>query len=136
MPPMNRLSRRDLIVANPNPETRLDYVVRLEGHMAGGPDGTTTTSVGVCYVPDKAVLDPGAFGRYLEALATQSWSSLEEVATVILDDINNEVVARWVQVRVSAPQPAHPGVDTYGVMLEDRQPKWDNPALLARLERY
>ncbi|MCH8835488.1 MAG: hypothetical protein IH925_06035, partial [Proteobacteria bacterium] len=54
----------------------------------------------------------------------------------ILDDINNEVVARWVQVALSVPNGALPGVGNHGVMLEDRQPKWDNAALLSRLRRY
>ena len=88
------------------------------------------------YVPDKLIIDPAAFGRYLGALGTLPWESLEKVAVTILDDINNEVVARWVQVALSAPNGTHPGVDSHGVMLEDRQPKWDNPALLSRLRRY
>ena len=55
---------------------------------------------------------------------------------MILDDVNNEVVPRWVQVTVTAPGDRAAGVDGHGVMLEDRQPRWDNPALLSRLERY
>ncbi|MCZ6466802.1 MAG: hypothetical protein O6829_05960, partial [Alphaproteobacteria bacterium] len=94
------------------------------------------TTVGVRYVPDKLIIDPAAFGRYLGALGTLPWESLETVAVTILDDINNEIVARWVQVALSAPNGAHPGLDNHGVMLEDRQPKWDNPALLSRLRRY
>ncbi len=132
---MDISERRRRLATQSNPEARLDYVSTLEGHItqAGGPKRTT---VDVRYVPDKRILDPATFGRYLEALGTVGWASLEEVAVTILDDINNEVVARWVQVTVSAPNGAHPGVDNHGVVLEDRQPKWDNPALLSRLRKY
>ena len=132
---MDAKERRGLLATQTNPHASLDYVSALEGHIA--PVGRTQrTTVGVRYVPDKLIIDPAAFGRYLGALETLPWESLEKVAVTILDDINNEVVARWVQVALSAPDDAHPGVDSHGVMLEDRQPKWDNPALLSRLKRY
>lgn len=132
---MDAKERRGLLATRSNPDTRLDYVSALEGHIAPAGRAQRTT-VGVRYVPDKLIIDPAAFGRYLEALATQPWESLETVAVTILDDINNEVVARWVQVGLSAPNGALPGVDSHGVVLEDRQPKWDNAALLSRLRRY
>jgi len=40
-------------------------------------------------------------------------------------------VPRWVQIVA-----ARTGGTDHQVIIEDRQPKWDNPALLARLERY
>ena len=107
----------------------------MGGHIAPAGRGERPT-VGVRYGPDKLLIGPAAFGRYLGALGTLPWESLEQVAVTILDDINNEVVARWVQVALSVPNDAHPGVDSHGVMLADRQPKWDNPALLSRLRRY
>ena len=55
---------------------------------------------------------------------------------MILDDINNEVVARWVQITVSSPDPTDSALEFHGIVLEDRQPKWDNPALLSRLKRF
>ena len=119
----------------PNPGASLDYVVALGGHMRRDAD-RAPTRVGVRYVPDRLVLEPAAFGRYLGALGSAGWPSLEGVAATILDDVNNELVPRWVQVTVSAPDDVHAGVDDHDVMLEDRQPKWDNPALLSRLRKY
>jgi 7-cyano-7-deazaguanine reductase len=118
-----------------NTGVRLDYVVSLDGHMAPADDGAPTR-VGLRYVPDRLVLDPAALGRYLGALGATGRSSLEAVAAMILDDVSNEVVPRWVKVTVSAPDAGHPGIDHHGVMLEDRQPGWDNPALLSRLRKY
>ncbi len=132
---MDAKERRGLLATRSNPDARLDYVSALEGYIEPAARAQRTT-VGVRYVPDKLIIDPVAFGRYLGALGALPWESLETVAVTILDDINNEIVARWVQVALSAPNGAHPGLDNHGVMVEDRQPKWDNPALLSRLRRY
>ncbi len=57
----------------------------------------------------------------------------EELALAIIEDINNEVVPRWVQVqietRTDTPQP---NASAYRVLIEDRQPNWDNPQITAR----
>ncbi len=132
---MDAKERRGLLATRSNPDARLDYVSALEGYIEPAARAQRTT-VGMRYVPDKLIIDPVAFGRYLGALGALPWESLETVAVTILDDINNEIVARWVQVALSAPNGAHPGLDNHGVMVEDRQPKWDNPALLSRLRRY
>ncbi len=131
---MDILERRSLIATMPNPDSRLDYVTALKGTIPPGEEGWETT-IALRYVPDKLIIEPAAFGRYLEALKGPKRGSLEEVAVTVLNDINNEVVARWVQVSASAPGGAHPGVAEHGVMVEDRQPRWDNPALLSRLRR-
>jgi len=124
--------RRRLLVTRPNPESTVDYVSGLQGMLQafghGGP-----TRVNVHYVPNRTILEPAAFGRYLESLTALDWGSLEELATAVLADLNDEVVARWVRVVVTAPEGAYPGVGAHQVMIEDRQPDWDNPALLSRL---
>jgi hypothetical protein len=83
------------------------------------------------YVPDRTIIEPAAFGRYLESLSAVEWDSLEELATTVLGDFNNELVARWVRVLATAPEEAYPGVGAHEVTIEDRQPEWDNPALLS-----
>ena len=133
---MDTLDRRKLLVTGPNPDATLDYLAALEGEIAplkGCPG--TAASIRLVYVPDKAVLSAASFSRYLEALAEETWDSLEGVAVTVLGDINNEVVARWVRVAVSAEPVLLPGVNAHTVTAEDRQPGWDNPALLSRLKR-
>jgi len=127
---MDPMTRREYLLTEPNPDSRLDYVVSLNGQapLLGGGHARAA----LLYVPDKLILKTGCLARYLEALADQSWGSLEEVAVTVRDDINNEVVPRWLQITVSAPAGEH----SHGVMLEDRQPHWDNVALLSRLRRY
>ena len=129
---MDVQARRNLLATSDNPDSRLDYVVTLSGRLGGGDDAA---QVAIRYVPDRAILEEGCFTAYLDALGGTDWPTLEAAATAILDDLNNEVVARWVQVTVSTgAERGERGVE-HSVYLEDRQPTWDNPALLARLRR-
>lgn len=130
---MNLQARRSILKTSPNPDERLDYVAALRGHAAGRADGGGAAEVRLRYVPDRRILDPAAFGAYLAAAGGEPGGSVEGFAAMVLDDINNELVPRWVQITVTAPGE---GIAEHGVMLEDRQPRWDNPALLSRLERY
>jgi 7-cyano-7-deazaguanine reductase len=133
---MDTLDRRKLLVTEANPDANLDYLAALDGDIAplkGCAGGTA--SLRLVYVPDKAVLPPAGFSRYLEALGKETWVSLEGVAVTVLGDINNELVPRWVRVRVAAESVLLPGVSAHTVTAEDHQPGWDNPALLSRLKR-
>lgn len=125
-------ARRNLLVITPNPGTRMDYVVRLDGQVRARTKITAIT-VNLSYVPDRTILEPMAFGRYLDALSQVPWNSLESVAVAILEDVNNEVVARWVQITVEARDAVHADGGAHSVMLEDRQPHWENRTLLSRL---
>ena len=58
---------------------------------------------------------------------------LEEAAAAILEDMGNEVVARWIQVNASTGSEDPTSVPGHQVVLEDKQPQWENPGLLARL---
>ncbi len=124
--------RRALLKTRDNPDSALDYVTGLEGALQAFGQGMATR-IRVKYVPDRAIVEPAGFGRYLETLTATEWGSLEELATTILSDFNNQLVARWVRVEVMAPEEAYPVIGTHQVMIEDRQPDWDNPALLSRL---
>lgn len=129
---MDLNERRALLVLNSNLDRKLDYLVTLSGHLPGG---GARQLVNVRYVPDKLILEARSFGTYLEALADLKWESPEDLAVTVLTDLNNEVVTRWIQVTINVPELQHHAVDTHGVTIEDRQPGWDNPALLGRLER-
>jgi 7-cyano-7-deazaguanine reductase len=129
---MDVLARRTLIATGANPDPRLDYVVELEGSVAAR-GNTVPIAISLRYIPDKDILEPASFSRYLEALASIDWPSLEELAVTLLSDVNNEVVARWVHVSLSTP--ASQGLDSHSVMIEDRQPKWDNSHILSRLKK-
>jgi len=130
---MDLIERRDKLEVGNNSDRTLDYIVTLSGHLPNG--GGARQLVAVRYVPDKLILKARSFGIYLEALGKLEWETPEDLAVTVLTDINNEVVTRWIEVSVNVPELQHHAVETHGVTIEDRQPGWDNPALLNRLER-
>ncbi len=130
---MDLSERRALLETCDNPDKNIDYLVTLSGHLPGG--GDKRHLIEVRYVPDRLILDVRAFGGYLEALSSIEWQTAEDLAVTVLTDINNQIICRWVQVDVNVPELQHHAVDTHGVVLQDRQPNWDNAALLNRLER-
>ena len=75
------------------------------------------------------LLKPEALKAYLDAVGALEWTHLESLGLSILSDLNNELVPRWVQVAVSSTSAGM----NHRVTLEDRQPRWDNPGLLARI---
>ena len=124
--------RRALLETHANPDSALDYVSGLHGTLQAFGLGKPTL-LSIHYVPDRMIIDPAAFGRYLEALSAPEWDSLEQLATEVLGDFNDHLIGRWVRVVVTAPEGAYPGVGSHEVLIEDRQPGWDNPSLLSRL---
>ena len=52
----------------------------------------------VCFVPDKLIADHVSIKNYLARVLTQAWPSPEEMILTIIEDINNELVPKWVEV--------------------------------------
>ena len=111
--------RRARLKTEPNPARKLDYLVGLAHGLDDG------TRVEVRYVPDKRVLTEGVFADYVTAISRDGAAAIEAQAATLLDDLNNELVPRWIAVSVAR--------GGHRVLCEDRQPNWDNPSLLARL---
>lgn len=124
-----RFARRSKLETIPNPNAGIDYLCALSAHAQ---DDRAT--IHIRYVPDKLLLPSGSFGLYLHELHLDMAISLEELALIVLDDINNEVVPRWVQIRVDADDKS---LDRgHRTLVEDRQPRWDNKALLSRVDSF
>ncbi|MBT3306304.1 MAG: hypothetical protein HN377_07440 [Alphaproteobacteria bacterium] len=130
---MDTNERRALLQTAPNPDETLDYLSGLEGSILIF-DKADPTVIAIRYIPDRQIVDPPAFGRYLVGLSGLPWQTLEELATTVLGDLSNQLVARWVRVAVTAPKMAYPGIGAHAVVVEDLQPGWNNPSLLLRLE--
>lgn len=122
---------RALLVTSTNPNARTDYMVMLEGRLNWG-NGAV---VALRYVPDRLILERAAFAAYLTVLGGVAWDNLEHCAATLLEDVNNELVPRWVQVAVTSPAASATGV-SHAILLEDRQPRWDNSSLLQRLRPW
>lgn len=126
--------RRRLVETTANPDSRMDYAVTLAGCLtfAGIAD---CVSVELCYVPDKLVLAPRSFAAYLDGISDMDWKNLEQLATAVMSDITNEVVGRWVQVKLALRENGLDRLSRHCVLLEDRQPGWENASLLASLKK-
>jgi len=124
--------RRDLIASENNPLLSLDYVATLKGEIPAS-DGTDGTRITIRYVPDKLVFDDSSWAAYLAAVALVG-PGLETVAATVIADLNNELVPRWVHVEIADDDAAES--TGHGVVMEDRQPNWDNPGLLRRLAPF
>ncbi len=129
---MELQNRRNILLTIGNPDARLDYVASIEG-VLHVPDGNVEADVMLRYIPDRSILEPSSFSNYLEAIGAMSWGSLEQAAVTILNDISNQLVARWTQVSVSETKA---GAVVHTVLVEDRQPKWNNQELLSRLKPH
>ena len=127
---MDMIKRRDYLKVVENPGKSLDYVITLSGDLAGCPQAQTIT---LRYIPDRHILEDGSFAKYLDAIRTCKWLNSEDVAVTALTDLNNELVARWLQLSLNAPHHQASALNTHEVVLEDRQPGWDNANLLNRL---
>ncbi|CAO3434273.1 hypothetical protein [Azospirillum doebereinerae] len=112
--------RRERLTTAPSPDSRHDFLVELRGEPAAG------TRLTVRLVPDRLVLEPAGFAAYLTEL--EGTAGLEALAMAVLDDLNNELVPRWVEVAAERDAPL-----PHRVVIEDRQPNWDNPRLIDRL---
>ena len=113
---------RTFLKTTQNPNPKLDYITELRNQLS------STLWVTLTYVPDKLLLRPEAFISYLEATLPTLAEPYENFAHIFLEDVNNEVVPRWLRIEVISEKDP-----TRRIVLIDRQPKWNNAPLLASL---
>ncbi len=114
-----RLARRWRLETVPNLAPWQDTLVRWSGALAGG------LVLTIAYVPDRLVLTPQAFVAYLDSLRAAPLPTLEQVVVTALEDMNNQLVPRWVRASASLDQE---GIHHHATVT-DRQPGWNNPHL-------
>lgn len=116
-----------LLRSRTNPRNSLDFIVTHSGAL--GPSGL---HVSLRYVPDKLLVDDQSLAAFFASLARPEPIAPETVALAILDELNNEIVPRWVQIAVTGGNDAG-GQPSQTVSVEDRQPNWENLGILGRL---
>lgn len=125
---MDLRQRRSLLSSAPNPDPRLDYVVTLRETITASVSDAPL-SVRLRYVPDRLILVPESLKSYLLQTGVMDWSSLEEFAVTVLNDVNDDLIARWIEVSLHFE-----GDGTrHEVVLEERQPQWQEQDILSRL---
>ena len=115
----DRLARRARLAVRPNPDPGHDYLVEFAAPLAGA-------RLVLRLVPDRLLATPEGLAAWLAALPAEP--APEALALAVLDDLNDVLVPRWVSVSLTGQ-----GALRHRVVIEDRQPGWDNPALIARL---
>lgn len=114
----DRVARQEAIEIVQCERSRVEVMIRLRlaFHEA--------YAVHLRYIPDKYQLPEGSFARYLVTVPDQYAEDVAVLARTVLDDLNNQLVPRWLQVMIE-------GKDS-SALIEDRQPQWQNAALLSR----
>ncbi len=121
-------SFRSMLQTVSSPQSAPDYMVSLAGSVTW-----REAVITVHYVPDRLILEEQAWGNYLSALGSSVWETLEALALHILNDLNNELVPRWVRVTGSVQFAGLSSTILHSTLVEDHQPQWDNTALIDRV---
>jgi len=121
---------REAINVARNQRTDFDYIVqRRDQVLVDEITGVDKKEIVVFlhFVPDRHILAPNdGLSSYYDKIGHEIWGSPEEFAQSIVDDLNNELVPRWLRLQVRF-------ADGHELIFEDRQPKWHNDGLLAQL---
>ncbi|MBV6632142.1 MAG: hypothetical protein KI792_03805 [Alphaproteobacteria bacterium] len=124
-------SRRALINCRTSPATGHDYLVdlkvKLQAHDRSSPYHLT-----IRYVPDRDLLDDQEMREYWRFIEAAEWPSLPALAISVLEDLNNEMIPRWLQVQLRDPLTSDYQEGSM-VTIEDKQPGWHNQQMLARI---
>ncbi len=84
--------------------------------------GGGSIHVDLRYVADRDVIAAEALAKYFEVAAQEPCETLEAYADMVLNDLNNELVPRWIWLRLRS--------GGHQVIQQDQQPSWDNHGLL------
>lgn len=122
----NRVARQESIKTHPLPDDTVEFLCNLESHLA-----TINATIRLTYVPYKSVLPADGFAAYLKELPQPDDVAivLESYAAMMLDDLNNELVPRWLQLVLTRQRDDG---TVQRVLVEDKQPRWNNKVLLDR----
>lgn len=95
------------------PDGRKDWLLSIE---IDDPIEITVT-----LIPDKLTADHSALTEYLKDMAVQNWENPEQLILNIIEDINNALVPKWLDVMYE-----NEGIS---LKVEDRQPGFEKPDL-------
>ena len=116
-----------------NPRFGSDYIVALDYVAPPGEALRWPISLKLRYIPDRLILDTTSFRSYMSYLLMLKWGGLEQLASAVIEDFNNELVPCWVRVIVIGCIGQGDQTIKHRVYCEDRQPRWGNVTLLASL---
>ena len=95
---MNSENRLHPLATTPNPDPGTDYAVALAMTTPASPI-IGAVEVSIHYVPDKLILKPQGLSDYLAMVVRSEWPTVEVMAISLRNDISNEIVPRWLELR-------------------------------------
>jgi len=107
---------REIIKTDKNPN-KIDYKIELESIIE---IKNRKISVSILYIPHDFILIVKDFEKYLEQFSDSGALKIEEIAGQILDDLNNELIPRKIELTLEEKL----GKSCHKVMMEDTQPGW------------
>ncbi len=125
---MDLRERRSLLSSEPNPDRQLDYVCSL-GARINTSVAEPPVDFRIRYIPDRVIVTPESLNTYLGKTGALQWPSLEGFAVTVLNDVNDELIARWIEVSLAVKVDGR----YHDVVLEERQPEWEDRGILSRL---
>jgi len=126
-------ARRDLLGCQSNPEEKQEYLVSFSGDLRLSND--QLFQVRLTYVPDLFVLDATTFQPYLDIVGRVDDSTPERSGKLILEDINNQLVPRWIRVTIFG-RLDQSDMHTYRCLFQDHQPNWQNSSLISAVRDF
>ena len=113
--------RKHLVTNSSDFDLRQDVLVSMR-HEIG------KLQIKIDYVPDRRLIVRESIHHWIKTY--DKWQGSHEWLVLnILDDINNEVVPRWVRVVLWIS-------DSESLMVEDRQPRWRTSPMIATLKSF
>jgi hypothetical protein len=119
--------RRACLQTMANPAADHDRISILSGELpTSGLIGGGPIRVDLRYIADRDLIAATALAEYFQVAAREPCESLDAYADMVLSDLTNELIPRWIWLRMQS--------SGHQVIQQDRQPAWDNPGLLATMD--
>lgn len=117
--------RQGVLGTLPNPHQLQDYLVQHDSSITAA---GRVLKICIRMVPDKDIAQNTSLNDYLKTFA-HSDVPLETLASHILEDLLNTLIPRFLHIELIHEQDGQ----LHRIVMEEKQPKWSNTALLARL---
>jgi len=121
-------ANKDILSSSSNPYRNKTYTVSVTQEVRLNQQAYL---FGLRYVPDKLLLNHEGLATYLKQKFAGEATKAEILAHDILEDITNHIIPKWIEINLVNEENTH-GQNIW-VTIEDRQPDWQNDALLKRL---
>lgn len=98
------------IKTSPIPDTRKKWLIKIEV--------SEPVVIKIHIIPDKLIADHASLKKYVQETIKNNTSRPEDIILSIIENINNELVPKWLEVYYEN--------DGVSVKIEDQQPGLDN----------